>query len=66
MDRASRRYIGYERVYLTLREVADTPFHIQGDDVLYKKNSIAKYSSVYVHGVKYEAVLILNSYNAFI
>ena len=26
------RPLGYERVYLPLREVADTPFHIQGDD----------------------------------
>ena len=25
---------GYERVYLTLCKVADTPFHIQGDDIL--------------------------------
>ena len=27
-------HLEYERVYLTLCEVADTPFHIQGD-VLY-------------------------------
>ena len=26
------RPLGYERVYLPLRKVADTPFHIQGDD----------------------------------
>ena len=25
------RHLGYGRVYLPLREVADTPFHIQGD-----------------------------------
>ena len=25
--------LGYERVYLPLYEVADTPFHIHGDDV---------------------------------
>ena len=25
------RPVGYERVYLPLREVTDTPFHIQGD-----------------------------------
>ena len=25
---------GYERVYLPLCKVADTPFHIQGDDML--------------------------------
>ena len=30
----TRRHLGYERVYLEPREVADTPFHIQGDDVL--------------------------------
>ena len=27
------RHLGYERVYLPLHEVADTPFHIQGDDM---------------------------------
>ena len=27
----TNRRLGYERVYLPLREVADTPFHIQGD-----------------------------------
>ena len=27
------RPLGYERVYLPLCEVADTPFHIQGDDL---------------------------------
>ena len=26
------RPLGYERVYLPLCKVADTPFHIQGDD----------------------------------
>ena len=26
--------LGYERVYLPLWEVADTPFHIQGNDVV--------------------------------
>ena len=25
--------VGYERVYLPLYKVADTPFHIQGDDI---------------------------------
>ena len=25
------RHLGYERVYLPLHEVADAPFHIQGD-----------------------------------
>ena len=28
------RPLGYERVYLPLYRVADTPFHIQGDDLL--------------------------------
>ena len=28
----TRRLLGYERVYLTLSKVADTPFHIQGDE----------------------------------
>ena len=27
--------LGYERVYLPLCKVADTPFHIQGDDMFY-------------------------------
>ena len=27
------RPLGYERVYLPLYEVADTPFHIQGNDL---------------------------------
>ena len=31
------RHLGYEGVYLPLGKVADTPFHIQGDD-LYKLN----------------------------
>ena len=26
------RTLGYERVYLPLGKVADTPFHIQGDE----------------------------------
>ena len=30
------RPLGYERVYLPLYKVADTPFHIQGDEMLYK------------------------------
>ena len=29
------RPLGYERVYLPLYKVADTPFHIQGDDLLW-------------------------------
>ena len=28
------RPLGYERVYLPLYKVADTPFHIQGDDIV--------------------------------
>ena len=28
------RPLGYERVYLPLHKVADTPFHIQGDDYI--------------------------------
>ena len=27
------RLLGYERVYLPLYQVADTPHHIQGDDM---------------------------------
>ena len=27
--------LGYERVYLPLDKVADTPFHIQGDDLFH-------------------------------
>ena len=29
------RHLGSERVYLPLQKVADTPFHIQGDDADY-------------------------------
>ena len=32
-DRGLCHHLEYERVYLPLREVADTPLHIQGDDV---------------------------------
>ena len=31
--RSIYRHRGYERVYLPLGKVADTPFHIQGDDM---------------------------------
>ena len=30
------RPLGYEKVYLPLYKVADTPFHIQGEDIYYK------------------------------
>ena len=30
---ATNRPLGYERVYLPLCKVADTPFHIQGDEI---------------------------------
>ena len=30
----SYRSLGYERVYLPLCQIADTPFHIQGDDIM--------------------------------
>ena len=30
---ADHRPLGYERVYLPLCKVADTPFYIQGDDI---------------------------------
>ena len=40
---------GYERVYLPLCEVVDTPFHIQENDIL-KKISITSLTSV-----KYQA-----------
>ena len=33
--RMTRHPLGYERVYLPLCEVADTPFHKQGGDVSY-------------------------------
>ena len=32
------RPFGYERVYLPLYKVADTPFHIQGSDFSYITN----------------------------
>ena len=31
-------YLGYERVYLPLGNVADTPFHNQGDEVIIMSN----------------------------
>ena len=31
-------HLGYESVYLPLHKVADTPFHIQGGDVLVLKH----------------------------
>ena len=34
------RLFGYERVYLPLCKVADTPFHIQGDDIFYIQSTI--------------------------
>ena len=27
------RLLGYEKVYLSLHKVADTPFHVHGDEV---------------------------------
>ena len=30
--------LAYERVYLPLHKVADTPFHIQGDELLPNEN----------------------------
>ena len=35
LQQSSFRTLGYERVYLPLQEVADTPFHIQGDDLIH-------------------------------
>ena len=32
--------LGYERVYLPLCNVADTPFHIQGDDFVEKTHEV--------------------------
>ena len=32
-DLVIHRSLGYERVYLPLCKVADTPYHIQGDDM---------------------------------
>ena len=32
--KSCNRPLGYERVYLPLCQVADTPFHIQGDDIM--------------------------------
>ena len=40
----ANRPLGYERVYLPLCKVADTPFHIQGDEMSdqIKQTTIAK------------------------
>ena len=40
------RHLGYERVYLPLPEVADTPFYIQGDDMPCKPKR--KYMPLYL------------------
>ena len=32
--------LGYERVYLPLHQVADTPFHIQGNGILCNMNVV--------------------------
>ena len=36
-ERITYHPLGYERVYLPLCKVADTPFHIQRDDICYIK-----------------------------
>ena len=43
------RPLGWERVYLPLCEVADTPFHIQRDDIYYRSHCN---DSVYVTKMK--------------
>ena len=40
---AAYRSLGYERVYLPLCKVADTPFHIQGDDILIIYHACVRY-----------------------
>ena len=35
-DLSIYRPLGYERVYLPLYKEADTPFHIQGDDIVHR------------------------------
>ena len=37
---ASYRYLGYERMYLPLGKVADTPFHIQGGQIIGSRSKI--------------------------
>ena len=34
--------LGYQRVYLPLYKVADTPFHIQGDDIYVQSRESSK------------------------
>ena len=36
------RPLGYERVYLPLCKVTDTPFHIQEDDILFSRHVISE------------------------
>ena len=40
------RPLGYERVYLPLYKVADTPFHIQGDDILLTDKAKVAHSNI--------------------
>ena len=49
------RHLRYERVYLPLHKVADTPFHIQGEDV--SGNKLMKVK----HVLKLENLAIVGS-----
>ena len=42
------RPLGYERVYLPLCKVADTPFYIQGDDTIYAQDILSMLRTYYL------------------
>ena len=44
------RFLGYERVYLPLYKVADTPFHIQGDGMSFYSFS-HKFTHVFISNI---------------
>ena len=42
------RHLWYERVYLPLGEVADTPFYIRRDDIIHENISISKQHAYFI------------------
>ena len=42
------RHLGYERVYLPLHKVADTPFHIQERDIVWRTQLSRRQASIFL------------------
>ena len=51
------RPLGYERVYLPLYKVADTPFQIQGDDILSKQGDGNFQKYIVVNFIKQNTII---------